>query len=96
MSYQGYSNYPTWAVCLWLDNDQGLYEEARDIVRRFRGRDRWQYNAADALETWIGELAPTVTGLFSDLLTHALGEVDWVDVATSRLDEDETAESEVA
>lgn len=27
MSYQGWTNYETWAVSLWLDNDKGLYHE---------------------------------------------------------------------
>lgn len=96
MSYQGYSNYPTWAVCLWLDNDEALYHEAREIVARrrgWRGAGGWQRLAGDDLESWIGEMAPKVEGLFADLLTHALGEVDWAEVAASRIDEDETDES---
>ncbi len=24
--YNGYTNYETWAVCLWINNDQGLQE----------------------------------------------------------------------
>jgi hypothetical protein len=26
--YQGYSNYETWNVCLWLGGDEGLYRSA--------------------------------------------------------------------
>lgn len=32
--YQGWANYETWNVALWLGNDEGLYNEAR----RFRNR----------------------------------------------------------
>jgi len=28
-SYNGWSNYETWNVALWLQNDEGLYEMAR-------------------------------------------------------------------
>jgi hypothetical protein len=29
MSYNGYKNYETWNVCLWIANDEGLYNLAR-------------------------------------------------------------------
>lgn len=29
MSYNGYSNYETWNVCLWILNDEGLYDLSR-------------------------------------------------------------------
>lgn len=28
MSYNGYKNYETWNVCLWIGNDEGLHELA--------------------------------------------------------------------
>jgi hypothetical protein len=28
MSYNGYANYQTWNVCLWISNDEGLNEFA--------------------------------------------------------------------
>ena len=28
-TYNGYSNYETWNVALWIQNDEGLYELAR-------------------------------------------------------------------
>lgn len=27
--YNGYSNYQTWNVCLWIGNDEGLYKLAK-------------------------------------------------------------------
>lgn len=27
--YNGYKNYQTWNVCLWISNDEGLHKEAR-------------------------------------------------------------------
>lgn len=30
MSYNGYSNYQTCNVCLWISNDEELYEFAKD------------------------------------------------------------------
>ena len=36
MSYNGYSNYETWNVCLWLDNDPGTYHYWRDRIAEER------------------------------------------------------------
>ena len=33
MSYNGWTNYETWAVALWIDNEQATYQTAREIVR---------------------------------------------------------------
>lgn len=30
--YNGWTNHATWNVALWIGNDQGLYEMARDAV----------------------------------------------------------------
>lgn len=32
-TYNGWTNYETWCVNLWIDNDQGLYEVVGDFVR---------------------------------------------------------------
>jgi len=35
MSYNGYTNYETWNVCLWISNDEGLYDISRRCVDYF-------------------------------------------------------------
>ena len=32
--YNGWANYETWLVALWLDNDQGTHEATRDLVQQ--------------------------------------------------------------
>ncbi len=32
-TYDGWKNYPTWCVNLWLSNDEGLYHEALERTR---------------------------------------------------------------
>jgi len=32
MSYNGYTNYETWNVCLWISNDEGMYTLSRSCA----------------------------------------------------------------
>jgi hypothetical protein len=43
-SYNGWKNYATWNVALWMNNDEGLYRDARAFMRR-HGDDRSPYES---------------------------------------------------
>jgi hypothetical protein len=90
--YNGYANYETWNVCLWLDNDQGSYQHWRERAREALDsegsyRDA-RYALARELEDDHREYMPEVTGVYADLLGAALSSVDWREVAETRFDED--------
>ena len=53
--YNGWTNRETWAVALWLDNDQGLHEMATDRVAEVWAPGR-EWLAADA----VRDLADTL------------------------------------
>ena len=67
-NYNGWSNYPTWAVNLWLSNDEGLYNEALALVAEITSATEstsevWtlaeshRFNLADSFRDWVGELS---------------------------------------
>ena len=80
--YNGWKNYETWCIALWIDNDEGLYNESRDIIRHKSVND-----AADMLKDFIGDMNPLLddASLWSDLLGAALSEVDWYEIAENYL-----------
>jgi len=97
--YNGWTNYETWLVKLWIDNDQGSQEywleEARESVKNAVAdygtkADAARYSLAGSLKDWHQEQADEitgVTGMFKDLLTAALGSVNWNEIAANFLDE---------
>ncbi len=49
--YNGWTNYETWVVALWMDNDQGSHEYWREVVEEMRvevGEGGWQDEITDS------------------------------------------------
>lgn len=97
--YNGWSNYETWVVKLWLDNEYSMYrywtrtaQECWDAVRPDNDGERVQAedNLSDRLKEEITESAPQLEGVFADLLDAALCEVNWREIAASYLEEVDT------
>lgn len=84
--YNGYSNYPTWNVALWIDNEEGLYNQRLEIMQRAGT----SYDASKALKTWYEETFPSPeTGPQADILGYAMDHVDWLELAEHWWDERE-------
>jgi hypothetical protein len=106
--YQGWKNYPTWAVALWFDNEEGSYNE-----RVLAGDEAWEqakenraYSSesrkdaavrllADWLEDELEEATPDLgCSMFSDLLGFALQAVDCYEIAQHWIEEVDREEEE--
>ena len=95
-TYNGWTKYETWVVNLWLTNDSGsvdrLNEMARDCLTQASGDI---VNAVTQLAAQIEsdheEFMPETTGVYADLLGHALGMVDWREIAQYVIDEEYTS-----
>lgn len=100
-TFNGWTNYETWCVALWLDQDGGTHFYFQE-----RALQCWEHaNAGSGLqdiglsptEDAIRELSqeirgviddgqPEIRGLYADLLGSALSEVDWAEIATQYID----------
>jgi hypothetical protein len=91
MAYNGWTNYETWAVALWIDNEPGSYEERRDLARRARSA----YDLAGSLKSWMTDAAPDLGAtLWADLLGAALSEVNWQEIAENWYEEEHPDEDD--
>ena len=66
--YNGWANYETWAVALWIDNEQGSYNHRCDLAREaskqakagrsFTRKESAALILAELLKKWIDEDNP--------------------------------------
>lgn len=82
--YNGWTNYPTWNVALWLGNDEALYNVARDMARKASTIEE----LAGLLHELIAENTPTTTGPYADILGWSLQLVNWYEIARHWFDDE--------
>lgn len=77
IAYNGWSNYETWVVNLWMTNSPGYYEELCSIV----SSEDDLYDKAEALEDWLRfEYDGEYTSVWADLVNHSLARVNWCEI----------------
>ena len=100
-TYQGYANYETWAISLWMGSDQASYEHfrelARDVAAFANGGPSLSANKqtsgvielAKALrdEFEAGSPVADQATVYADLMNAAFSEVDWYELAEELLRE---------
>lgn len=99
--YNGWTNYETWLVNLWLDNDGGgerWREEAERVIADNTDsddhdaiRDNAVAFIADEIkaehEAALDEIIPEGSGVFQDLLSASLRHVNWHEIAEHYVDD---------
>ena len=91
-TYNGWTNYETWAAALWMDNEEGSQrywaeraQETFDSTRSntvFTRREQSTLNLAAMLKDEHEEAAPELgASIWSDLLSAAMSEINWHEIA---------------
>jgi len=83
--YNGYTNYPTWATALWMDNEPASNEFLYDLANRepvYKTEFVELSEQANYLEQYVKNmlLDDQSNGLGFDLLHHAIGVIDWREI----------------
>lgn len=96
--YNGWSNYETWAVKLWLDNEEPVYRYWQDRTRAVKASPTYEnefmdparipvFQLSEELKTWHEDQLPELKGFAADLLGAAFGDVNWTEIAEALLEE---------
>jgi hypothetical protein len=90
-TYNGWHNYETWCVNLWMDNEQGSQEFFREqakeiyddaVAKAWLTREEVaRHRFADWLKEHYDENIPEMPGVYGDLLGGALSAVNWDEIA---------------
>lgn len=96
-TYNGWTNYETWAVNLWLSNEEGSYHywggvaddcwESAEAEENWTRKENAQLDLAARLKSEHEEFTPELSGVWGDLLTAALSEVNWHEIAGGLLED---------
>lgn len=86
--YNGWTNYETWVVKLWIDND-GSSDYWAQMADDCLATDEGEANTSlsDILKEAHESELPKVEGFAADLLNAAMSEVNWYEIAESLLNE---------
>lgn len=86
-TYNGWANFATWNVNLWIQNDEGLYNYALDLMRA------WRDDAYGELEGFDGSCARELarelfqpTGKTPDDVKIDDSTIDWSEIADALLE----------
>jgi hypothetical protein len=88
--YNGWDNYETWAVNLWIHNDEGLQDYCNELASGYPndpsqvGHDIRDYLEELCDESFDGILSSS--SLFSDLMGAAMSSVNWHDIGEARIE----------
>jgi hypothetical protein len=97
-TYNGWTNYETWNVNLWMDNERGSSElwneHAQACYDATDQDDETSTRQSDASEALANELeamhdeylaALNLQGCFADIMGAAMSRVDWREIADNLL-----------
>lgn len=97
--YNGWTNYETWCVALWLDNEQSTQEywkeraadcyERSGVDKLFTREENATFKLCKIMQEETEEHNPMagIGDMYADMLNASLSMVNWYEIAKHRIDD---------
>jgi hypothetical protein len=88
--YNGWKNYETWSIALFIDDDQGLQEEFYEQVKEYKKGKLELYEINDWMKDWVYDWmgVEDLNAYQQQMINASLEEVDYREIIISRAKED--------
>lgn len=85
-NYNGWTNYATWNVNLWLTNEEGSYSYMMEQARTAASAQYPVSTLADVIRDYVEDNAPELpASIYSDLLQWAIQQANYEEIAAAFL-----------
>lgn len=74
-TYNGWTNWETWQVLLWADNEQSLHRQVCKFVRRAAPLEAFDLECKTFFHSMFPEGTPDMDGV------HEMNNVNWTEIA---------------
>lgn len=95
-TYNGWANYETWLVNVWMTNDMMSQEYWEEVARYHHSLANAESRLAKRLEYELSQVPDDLSGFHKDMLNAALCEVDWNELASHMLADVEVEDEDQA
>ena len=85
-SYNGYTNYETWLLCLNIDNEQGIYDAVNEFVEDNNELDNYDLGdkLKEFLEEWFFIEEYNIYKICDTWTFRDWHEINWTELAETR------------
>lgn len=89
--YDGWANYETWSIALFIDNDESIYNQKEEAKKRFlkENIEEAPYNFSKWLEDFAYDFLDfeNLNPMQQQMLKASFDEVDFIEIANTYLKE---------